>query len=355
MVTIPDERQRQGANTQPTEQLLAAIHEKSPKLSTGEIVALRKMPSGDYQAILTSEAACKGLQQSGEWLTAIAPGATIRKAIYTVRVHGIRVEAIDTNDQTKSIESLRNANAKLHPGMEIARVAWPKRTLRNKQRYGSLIVDVHDVDTANRIISQGIIFECEIKDCDRFLKEARITQCVKCQGYSHIARFCKNTTRCGRCAGNHTEENCPQPRNARKCALCKGNHESRSETCAHRQKARERAAVALQTTPALYEKSNGSREQFRFETLPISTSSINEDGWQRVERKGRGRPSGIEIAGRVINQSRLFTAGVKRPRHNSPSPPPPPPPSTMPPTLAPGSGDMEGVTASQSTQPPVTQ
>jgi hypothetical protein len=279
IVTILNEEQRQIANRRSTQQVLECIHASEPKSITGETVAVRQLTSGDYQVTLTSSAARKTLEQTTGWLQGIAETAQIKKTAYVVRAHGVRIEPLDASNQKQCIETLRNANQKLHPGLDITRIAWPKRILEGKQRYGSLIIDTSSIEQANRLISQGIIHEGEIKYCDRFIREARVTQCVKCQQFGHIARFCKNTTCCGRCANDHDTRECTKPVTVRKCALCKGNHAAWSNACRHRIQARERAELAIRTTPTLYEGSEIGYEQFRFQTPNSSQTGIDDDGW----------------------------------------------------------------------------
>ena len=320
IVTIRNEEQKQIANRKSTQQVLESIQAREPKTATIEAVAVRQLTSGDYQVTLTSSTARKTLEQTTGWLQGVAESAQIKQTMYTVRAHGVRTEALDASNQEKCIETLRNANQKLHPGLEITRVAWPKKTINGKQRYGSLIIETLSIEQANRIITHGIVQEGEIKDCDRFIKEARVTQCVKCQEFGHIARFCKNTTRCGRCSGDHETRQCTKPATVRKCALCKGNHAAWSDTCRHRIQARERADLALRTTPALYGRGETSHDQFQFQTQNSPQTGPQEEGWQQVSRGRKGRPTFLAVAGRAPNQSRIFTTGSKRPRHESSSP-----------------------------------
>ena len=187
------------------------------------------------------------------------------------------------------------------------------------------------------------MYKGEIKYCDRFIKEARVTQCVRCQEFGHIVRFCKNTTRCGRCSGDHATRECLKPETARKCALCKGNYAAWSDTCRYRIQARERADLALRTTLTLYEGSETSCEQFRFQAPASPQTVMDEEGWQQVVRGRKGRPSHLIIAARAPNQSRIFTTGLKRPRHESVSP------------IRESSNGIETVTSSNASEPTATQ
>ena len=68
------------------------------------------------------------------------------------------------------------------------------------------------------------MYKGEIKYCDRFIKEVRVTQCVRYQEFSHIVRFYKNTTRYGRYLGDYTTREYLKLETARKYVLYKGNY-----------------------------------------------------------------------------------------------------------------------------------
>jgi hypothetical protein len=146
IVTVINEEQRQIANRRSTQQVLESIQAREPKSTTGETVAVRQLASGDYQITLTSSTARKTLEQTTGWLQGIAETAQIKKTAYTVRAHGVRIKALDASNQEQCIETLRNANLKLHPGLSIMRIAWPKRILGGDQQYGSLIIDTPSIE-----------------------------------------------------------------------------------------------------------------------------------------------------------------------------------------------------------------
>ena len=81
---------------------------------------------------------------------------------------------MDTSKQAEAIEVFRKTNQRLHSTLDIVRVAWTRRIETSGQRYGSLIVEMGSIEAANRVISQGLVHEGEIKYYDRFIKEARI-------------------------------------------------------------------------------------------------------------------------------------------------------------------------------------
>jgi hypothetical protein len=209
-------------------------------------------------------------------------------------------------------------NERLHPNLNIARVAWTKRTLNIGKRYGSLIVETYDIETANRLIAQGIVHEGEIKYCERFIKEARIIQCIRCNQFGHSIKVCHNRTTCGNCAGDHHSKECDKPHTIRKCALCKGDHQAWAKHCPARLREVERANIVLQTTSAFYGDSPHTCSPNK--TMPTHTYETNSEGWQVVGKGRKGRPSSLIIAARDPNQTRIDIRGQKRRRESTPGP-----------------------------------
>jgi hypothetical protein len=154
----------------------------------------------------------------------MAPSASLKRATFTIRVHGVKVQAVDTSNQQETLATLREANQRLHPGLDLMRVAWNKRTTKSEQRYGSLIVVTESIETANRLISHSLIHEGEVKFYDRFIREARVTQYIRCNKYGHTIKGCKNQATCGRCAETHSTRDCEKPDTFHKCVLCQGNY-----------------------------------------------------------------------------------------------------------------------------------
>lgn len=193
---------------------------------------------------------------------------------------------MDTSRQDETLTTPREATIRLHPGIDLVRVAWNKRTPESGQKYGSLIIENGSIETANHFISHGLVHEGEVKFCDRFIREAIVTQCIRCNKYGHIARACKNQASCGRCAGTHLTKDCEKPESARKCALCQGNHNVWSKTCQHRLRETEKAHAMLRAALIFYERTQ-SPTNLTPEPRPAFTfRTEEEEGWQ-VVAKGR--------------------------------------------------------------------
>lgn len=55
------------------------------------------------------------------------------------------------------------------------------------------------------------------------------SHCNNCHSWQHSAKFCRNETKCGKCAASHKEEDCEKTELT--CCNCKGNHHARSRAC----------------------------------------------------------------------------------------------------------------------------
>lgn len=314
IVTITNQEEKAETGKRPAEAILQAVRAREPKKATDNIVTLRTLPSGDYQLTTVTEDDKQSLERSNDWLQAVATSACIVRTTFTIRAHGVRIQGVDPSKQEEALATIREANKRLHPDLDIIRVAWPKRALQGQKRYGSLIIEMGSIKAANKVITQGLVHEGEVKYCDRFIRDARITQCLRCSKYGHIARRCKHQAACGRCAGNHTVRECTKGETARKCALCNGNHQAWAISCQYRQREVERANLALRTTPALFESSTHPPQVGEVRKT-FQLDGDESDSWQIVGKARKGRPTHLTMAARAANQTMI---GLKRRRIHTP-------------------------------------
>jgi hypothetical protein len=52
------------------------------------------------------------------------------------------------------------------------------------------------------------------------------TQCRKYKSFGHIEKNCQSVKKCGKCTGNHVEDQCGVKKENYKCANCRRNHSS---------------------------------------------------------------------------------------------------------------------------------
>jgi len=320
--------------------LVTAIKAQEPREITAQVIAARRLPSGEILVSTLTEKARRELERSNNWLQAIATTAEARETTFPVFIHGVRVKGVNTTNQKQAIKELCEENLLLHPNLEIIRVAWPMKVIKEEKIYSSLILETASPETANRIITRGLVHEGEFKTCERYLSEGRVTRCFNCQRYGHISRKCRHPAACANCAGNHTTNKCTKdPEERRKCAVCKGNHKAGSIHCVVECKQREIAATIRNITPPQYQyQPSQSAQSVRAisQTPPrITAQAINQNQTQTernsaipVASNRKGRPTQLTQAAKDPAQMTLTAARLGKRKERDFTPPVPPPART---------------------------
>ncbi|KAH0601131.1 hypothetical protein MHUMG1_00002 [Metarhizium humberi] len=119
------------------------------------------------------------------------------------------------------------------PNAEIKYIGWLTKSSSSKSA-SSVIVEFARAEDANRIIDEGLIWQGEVFQCERYDRQCRLRQCFRCHKYGHIGTQCRATIACGYCAQDHPTRECPAKNDdkaPRKCAACRGEHEAWSGQC----------------------------------------------------------------------------------------------------------------------------
>lgn len=133
---------------------------------------------------------------------------------------------MDKFDEIKA-EMLRDNRAFI-PDADIIYIGWLSRAANTKSAL-TIIVDSIRPEDANKIIDEGLIWQGEAFQCERYHRQCRLNQCYKCQRYGHIGTQCSANTACSYCAEAHSSQDCPTKSKKsaeRKCTVCKGAHET---------------------------------------------------------------------------------------------------------------------------------
>jgi hypothetical protein len=221
------------------------------------IVGIRKLPSGNLVVQLKDREGRQVLADRRQWLQEIAPSARTIPDLYPVLVHGVKVSRVKTTNQKEAIQSLEAQNNKLHTGLKIVQVAWPRGVSNSGKEYSSLTVFLSSPEAANKVITHGFVEGGEVKLVERFLVGCGLVQCFKCCSYGHIAKNCRAKSRCGHCSEPHETRDCGQ-KTQKSCAACKAlghkktDHKAWDELCPVRVAARTALRAKLDSWPYLY-------------------------------------------------------------------------------------------------------
>lgn len=295
-------------------------------ISTGEVVATRRLPSGDI--ILTfQDVIPKAVTQDQSWVTrAFGATARLHESEFTVISKGLPASRITRVTQEQLLKDIQQRIP------EVSRLKIePPRT--PTATYTTAILHLRSADAATRLCERGLVWEAQIFNCEPYSADLRIRRCFRCHQFGHIGRFCKNKPRCGHCAGAahpQGETDCPQAERQKKCVNCGGPHAAWDRQCPKALDAKEQAHIAYQHRPRQFEvlkntnnrvysatpaSSQDSDNDFqivrskRIRTLPPTQSSL---GRTNDAPARRGRPPNTAI-NRVNIQSRdisqMFSQG----------------------------------------------
>jgi hypothetical protein len=217
-----------------------------------KVLSSNQLKSGDLSIKTATSHEAEALKQfADDWVNRISNRATIRITTYGIIAHSIRTSTMDVDRFEETREQILLANKPFIPQAEIKYVGWLTRNALTKAA-SSIVIEFSKPEDANKIIDEGLIWQGEVFQCERYERQCRVKQCFKCQHYGHIGTQCKATTACGYCAQEHETRDCPSKldRNVpRKCAACRGEHEAWSYQCPTRKEERAKARAAYDMRP----------------------------------------------------------------------------------------------------------
>lgn len=217
-----------------------------------KVVSSNQLKSGDLSIKTVTSAETEALRQFAEdWEHRIGNGATVRIVTYGVLAHGIRTSSMDMDHFDEVKDGILQDNKPFIPNAEIKYIGWLTRSSPSKSA-SSVIVEFARAEDANRIIDEGLIWQGEVFQCERYDRQCRLRQCFRCHKYGHIGTQCRATTACGYCAQDHPTRECPAKNDdkaPRKCAACRGEHEAWSGQCPTRKEEMAKVKAAYKARP----------------------------------------------------------------------------------------------------------
>ena len=238
----------------PEPDILAALKRQLGKTRESHIVAVRKLPSGDFLITASSPETRKELEEDPRWTKTLATKSRIVTASWTVMIH-FMPKSTSKTDPKLLLEEITHENRTYHSNFNLKRFSWPRAALANEKTYGSAILEFGSPEEANAAIEKGIIYQAERKDCELYSDRCKQTQCFNCYQYGHTARRCRNNTACGFCAARHSTNECrhKEDQTKKSCTACgtKG-HAAWEKRCKKKEEEMNRVKAALAVKPRLY-------------------------------------------------------------------------------------------------------
>ena len=294
-----------------------------------KILSSNQLKSGDLSIKTATSSEVEALKQFAEdWVHRIGHRAVVRIPTYGVIAHSIRTSTMDTTKFEETRDQILQDNRPFIPQAEIKYIGWLTRNARTKTA-SSIIIEFTKPEDANKIIDEGLIWQGEVLQCERYERQCRLKQCYKCQHYGHIGTQCKAITVCGYCAQEHETRNCTVKldRNLpRKCAVCKGEHEAWSQQCPARKEEKAKAKAAYDTRPYYHATAGAVTEtttppRIATTVMPRNrpgqtetpTQSTQEVRNRSQSRRGQKRTS----TGHTIGRTEQADLPTQRPRRNT--------------------------------------
>jgi len=212
-----------------------------------KIMSANQLKSGDLSIRTATNSEMQLLRQFTEdWTPRIGNGTSVRNPTYGVLVHGIRTSTMDTDKFEETRDAILQDNKPFIPTADIKYIGWLTRKAPTKAM-SSIIIEFTKPEDANKIIDEGLVWQGEMCQSERYERQCRLKQCFQCQKYGHIGTQCKTTETCGYCAQGHRSGDCPSKTGQaapRKCANCQGAHEAWSQQCPTRKEELARTKIA---------------------------------------------------------------------------------------------------------------
>lgn len=259
------------------------------------------------------------------WVTkAFGETALLKRRTFAVLAKGVRPATIDTFNGNAS--GLATCVSRTNGVRAVrVRVREPRRSIEEagRPRSQQLLIEVHTVEEANKLIDRGVVIEYAMHPCERFEGAARAHICFKCGKWGHKALYCKEeTARCLVCAcAAHTQDGtarereaqCPAKRdpatNKPKCINCNGEHPAFDARCKVAKEQRLRARERFRDRPLAFQAPPPRQGRGETAAHPIEFRANNANGAQEERPRKRpakaGRPTDLSRAGQS-NGSRIL-------------------------------------------------
>jgi hypothetical protein len=170
IIFIINESEKQKFKKMSNENLLIVMQKIVKKIKN-----VTRFWSDDFKIQIKSIAIKTILQTNHDWTRTVKESITMRNRIFIVRVHEIRMNHINQDDQDAFIAYIQKSNARLHFDLRIVKMIWSHKATRETRRFFFFYLNVIFVSKTNRLFIDDLIIDYEIKECERFVKNCVIT------------------------------------------------------------------------------------------------------------------------------------------------------------------------------------
>lgn len=116
----------------------------------------------------------------------------------------------------------------IHDIRDIKYIEWVSNDAPEKQQ-GSVLLEFRTPKQANEVIKKRLEWRGVLHNCQKYPRNCKPRQCIRCQVYGHGEKQCASLPRCQTCSGQHSTSRCSS--RTLMCALCGGGHRADSRFC----------------------------------------------------------------------------------------------------------------------------
>ena len=183
-----------------------------------------------YVIRFKDQASANAARSNPEWLDELGNNTRLVKPRFGIVVHRTPTEDFDLeNTNAQAIEKVMEENELTERGFQIEEVAWLKKKDKALGKFASLGIWFDSAEGADWMLNNGLLvgqrYIGSVERCE--IKKKR---CFRCQRFGHLAWSCKETPRCGHCAGQHERQRCP-PGVRPRCLDCSCEHPTGDRQC----------------------------------------------------------------------------------------------------------------------------
>jgi hypothetical protein len=224
------------------------------------------------------------------------------------------------------LRTITEGTAKNNPGVVFTSVRWlhggkerqwaeqDKAKGRAEKTKGTLILYCPTLDMLQQVVRHGVIIGVELLQARIHDPGCVSRQCYKCQNWGHTQHSCTKDARCGHCAGTHETNTCKN-KSQSSCVNCGVDKKSENKHKSWQKK--ECKLYQAYLTGCTNRRLAARSESDILRTHGWASEIGDADGWSQVVggrkratvqdtgTKKRGRPSGVEKAGKERTQSSL--------------------------------------------------
>jgi hypothetical protein len=294
--------------------------------------AVRQLRSGDVEVMVTDQQAKDRALNQKETV-----GCKVLRQDYPVEVLGVPlttgIKHGKVVDNEEIIKAICAATRRTIPGININRIRWlhdakgHEDRLKIGKKRGTVIMSLPTQALQYEAIRKGVVIGAEFFEARLYNHSLEMKQCFKCYGWGHTQTACGKQERCGECAGNHPTKECTKERVS--CVNCgKGHRAWQKRLCGTFQvfldeTKRKRTELVMQTAAVRSMSTNNAQTvpQATFQVPAKRPRAQDTPEQTQGEKRGRGRPTNIEVAARERSQSRLHLITPQNPQRNNISTP----------------------------------